>query len=77
MSPIRKSTDREFGGYDPVDVARGIAVAGNPYFWLISGQRLYLFSRARKPATPLQPDAANIVRHANLRWPDVRHGLAQ
>jgi hypothetical protein len=34
----------QFGGYDPVDMARGIGVAGNPYFWLISGRRLYLFS---------------------------------
>ena len=35
----------QFGGYDPVDVARGVTVAGNPWFWLISGQRLYLFGR--------------------------------
>jgi hypothetical protein len=66
----------QFGGYDPVDVARGIAVAGNPYFWLISGQRLYLFSR-EEARDAFAADAANIVRHANLRWPDVRHGLAQ
>src|SRR6201991_1796001 len=31
----------QFGGYDPTDVARGIAFAGNPRFWLIAGQRLY------------------------------------
>src|ERR1700710_94498 len=24
----------QFGGYDPTDVARGIAVAGSPKFWL-------------------------------------------
>ena len=35
----------QFGGYDPVDVARGVTVAGNPRFWLIRGQRLYLFGR--------------------------------
>ena len=35
----------QFGGYDPIDVARGVTVAGNPRFWLVSGQRLYLFSR--------------------------------
>jgi hypothetical protein len=66
----------QFGGYDPLDVARGIAVAGNPYFWLISGQRLYLFSREESRAA-FAANAANIVRRANLRWPEVRHGLAQ
>src|SRR5258706_15441645 len=35
----------QFGGYDPVDVARGVAFAGNPRFWLVSGERLYLFGR--------------------------------
>ena len=35
----------QFGGYDPIDLARGVTVAGNPRFWLISGQRLYLFGR--------------------------------
>jgi hypothetical protein len=29
----------QFGGYDPVGVARGVAVAGNPEHWLISGER--------------------------------------
>lgn len=66
----------QFGGYDPVDVARGIAVAGNPYFWLVSGQRLYLFSRAES-RDAFAADAANIARRANLRWPDVRRTLAQ
>ena len=35
----------QFGGYDPIDLARGVTFAGNPRFWLISGQRLYLFGR--------------------------------
>ena len=34
----------QFGGYDPVDLARGVTVAGQPRFWLVSGQRLYLFA---------------------------------
>ena len=33
----------QFGGYDPTDVARGVTFAGNPRFWIISGERLYLF----------------------------------
>ena len=35
----------QFGGYDPTDLARGVTFTGNPRFWLISGQRLYLFGR--------------------------------
>src|SRR5262249_39662486 len=33
----------QFGGYDPTDVARGVTFAGNPRFWVVSGERLYLF----------------------------------
>jgi hypothetical protein len=32
-----------FGGYGPVGLARGVAVAGNPRLWHISERRLYLF----------------------------------
>jgi YHS domain-containing protein len=32
----------QFGGYDPVGVARGVAVAGRPDVWLISDGRLFL-----------------------------------
>ena len=33
----------QFGGYDPMGVIRGIAVAGNPNVWPIAGRRLYRF----------------------------------
>ena len=47
----------QFGGYDPIDVARGVTVAGNPRFWVISGQRLYLFSReANRDAFAADPE---------------------
>ena len=39
----------QFGGYDPVDLARGVTYAGNPRFWLVNGQRLYLFGREEQP----------------------------
>jgi hypothetical protein len=42
-------------------MACGIAVAGNPYFWRISGQRLYLFSR-EKSRDAFAADTASIVR---------------
>ena len=39
----------QFGGYDPIDLARGVTYAGNPRFWLVVGQRLYLFGREETP----------------------------
>ena len=63
-----------FGGYDPVGVARGVAVAGNPNVWLISGERLFLFyDRAR-----LETFTAEIERlsaAAERKWPDVLRTL--
>src|SRR5689334_20406927 len=31
-----------YGGYDPIALARGVAVAGNPLLWLVVGERLFL-----------------------------------
>ncbi len=38
-----------FGGYDPVGLARGVALAGNPELWLVSGERLLPFLHVRSP----------------------------
>jgi hypothetical protein len=66
----------QFGGYDPVDLARGITVAGSPLFWLVAGNRLYLFghedSRDAFAANP-----APYVKQARLRWPALEEQLAQ
>src|SRR3954465_5818815 len=35
----------QFGGYDPIDLARDVTVGGNPRIWAVTGQRLYLFGR--------------------------------
>jgi len=63
-----------FGGHDPVAVARGVAVAGNPLVWLISGERLYLFytpeARDQFAGNPEATAAA-----AELQWPAVRRLL--
>src|SRR5262249_12011771 len=32
-----------YGGYDPVGIGRGVPVAGDPRYWIIVGDRLYLF----------------------------------
>jgi hypothetical protein len=66
----------QFGGYDPIDLARGVTFAGNPRFWLISGQRLYLFGREEsRDAFAAAP--ARFLRQAKLRWPTLEQGLAQ
>jgi len=65
----------QFGGYDPIGVARGIAVAGNPNVWLITGQRLYLFyDRARMEK--FAADADRLATEAERKWPDVRRSLS-
>jgi hypothetical protein len=65
----------KFGGYDPVGVGRGVAVAGNPNVWLITGERLYLFyDRGR-----LEKFAADVDRlnaEAERKWPDVQGTLS-
>jgi YHS domain-containing protein len=66
----------QFGGYDPMDVARGITVAGNPRFWVISGSRLYLFGR-EQTREAFSADPNRFLRLAKLRWPAVEQGLAQ
>jgi hypothetical protein len=65
----------QFGGYDPIDVARGVTVAGNPNFWLISGQRLYLFGR-EETRDAFAADPARVLRHARPRWLELEQTLA-
>ncbi len=66
----------QFGGYDPIDVARGVTVAGNPRFWLISGQRLYLFGR-EETRDAFAADPARVLRNATPRWLELQPSLAQ
>lgn len=64
-----------FGGYDPVAVARGVGVAGNPRYWLVSGERLYLFygedSRAAFAA-----DEGELIAASDRNWPSVQLTLS-
>jgi hypothetical protein len=65
----------QFGGYDPLGVLRGVAVAGNPNVWLITGERLYLFyDRARLET--FAGDAERLGVEAARKWPDVRRALS-
>jgi YHS domain-containing protein len=66
----------QFGGYDPVDLARGITVAGNPLFWTVAGERLYLFGREdNRDAFAANP--ASYLNEARKRWPALEEQLAQ
>ena len=66
----------QFGGYDPVDLARGVAIAGTPRLWLVVGQRLYLFGREDN-RDAFSAAAARILPDAVRQWPQVRHMLAR
>ena len=66
----------QFGGYDPIDIARGVAVAGDPRFWLISGQRLFLFGRPES-RDAFAADPARLAGEARRRWPHLRETLAR
>jgi hypothetical protein len=66
----------QFGGYDPIELARGVTVAGNPLFWLVSGQRLYLFGR-EKSRDAFAANPGPVLRNANLRWPVLKQTLAE
>jgi hypothetical protein len=66
----------QFGGYDPIDVARGVILPGNPLFWVISGQRLYLFAlQANRDAFAADPE--RFLSQADKRWPALERGLSQ
>ena len=57
----------QFGGYDPVSAARGVAVAGNPLVWLISGERLFLFYNHAARAT-FDDDPERVLGSAGRKW---------
>jgi hypothetical protein len=65
----------QFGGYDPLGVLHGVAVAGNPNVWLINGERLFLFyDRARLEKFIANPDW--LTAQAERKWPDVLRTLS-
>jgi hypothetical protein len=66
----------QFGGYDPIDLARGVTVAGNPRFWLVSGDRLFLFA-LEEHRIAFSADPRRFLPVAVARWPELEQGLAQ
>jgi hypothetical protein len=65
----------KFGGYDPLGVAHGVAIAGNPDVWLINGGRLFLFYDRDRLAT-FTADSERITTAAEHKWPDVLSTLS-
>ena len=66
----------QFGGYDPIDLARGVTYAGNPRLWLVVKQRLYLFGREQN-RDAFAADPARKLRRARTRWPALEQDLAR
>jgi hypothetical protein len=64
-----------FGGYDPVAVARGVGVPGNPTLWLIVENRLYLF-HTPEARTAFADNAKTIFEAAVRNWPAVQTTLS-
>jgi YHS domain-containing protein len=66
----------QFGGYDPVDLGRGVTYAGNPRFWVVAGDRLYLFAREEN-RDAFVADPQHFLKDASARWPAIEQNLAQ
>jgi hypothetical protein len=66
----------QFGGYDPVDVGRGVTYAGSPRIWLIVDRRLYLFGR-EKSRDAFAANPVRFLKEAAARWPTLEAGLAE
>jgi len=65
-----------YGGYDPIAIARGVAVGGNPTVWLIAGERLFLFYSPQDRAT-FEADPDRAASDAEARWSEVSSTLVQ
>ena len=64
----------QFGGYDPVAIARGASVAGHPEIWLVSERKLFLFYSAEaRDAFAAAPQ--RFIGAAERRWDTVRKTL--
>jgi hypothetical protein len=64
----------QFGGYDPVAIARGTSVPGHPQLWLLSGERLYLFYDAKARET-FAKETERYREAAERKWPAVQRTL--
>jgi hypothetical protein len=66
----------QFGGYDPTGIARGAPVPGNPRFWLIANERLYLFYSG-EARDAFAHDRDGILAAAIQGWGVLQANLAE
>ena len=64
----------QFSGYDPIALARGIALEGNPLEWEIVGDRLYLFYSPQARAA-FKENPAQAIAIAAERWQAIAPGI--
>jgi hypothetical protein len=64
----------QFGGYDPVAVARGASAPGHPEVWLVFDRLLYLF-RNDNARRVFAENPGHVLDAAADRWPDVLRTL--
>jgi YHS domain-containing protein len=64
-----------FGGHDPVAVARGVGVPGDPRLWLIVEGRLYLFYTPEARAA-FGDNPKDLIEAAERNWPAVELTLS-
>jgi YHS domain-containing protein len=65
-----------FGGYDPMGVARGVAMPGHPQLWVRRGDRIYLFHKEETRAAFIA-DPAYTLTAADGHWPQVMKDLPE
>ncbi len=65
----------KFGGYDPVAIARGAPVAGDPLLWMVTGNRLYFF-HTQQNLLSFKRDTAAAIEAATRQWPSVQYQLS-
>jgi YHS domain-containing protein len=63
-----------FGGYDPLAVRDGIPLEGNPAFFAVHEQKLFLFAREESLAKFLE-NPKNLFDAASDAWPAVQRKL--
>jgi len=64
----------QFGGYDPVAIARDASVPGHPLVWAVVGERLYLFYDEQARAA-FMADPGRVIAIATRKWPTVARGI--
>jgi YHS domain-containing protein len=63
-----------FGGYDPLAVSTGVPLEGNPAFFAVHEQKLFLFAREESLARFLA-NPKNLLDAAAGAWPAVQKKL--